>query len=124
PTRWTFVVKEHRRETSRLRFHRETKIQRHAKVRGWASPYDGNLVYWARRLKAHPLTGNDLGRLLVKQGGKCLYCRLTFQDGDLLEIAHILPPRLGGTHALSNKQVLHRHCHDQKTARDCRTGCS
>lgn len=31
---------------------------------------------------------------------------------------HILPRRLGGNEHLTNKQVLHRHCHDQKTAAD------
>jgi len=39
---------------------------------------------------------------------------LFFKTGDLLEIDHILPKRLGGTDTYSNLQVLHRHCHDQK----------
>jgi len=122
--RWAFVVKEGGRVTYRLRFHRETSIRRHAKVAGQATPYDGNLIYWARRLKDHPLTGNDLGRLLAKQKGRCLYCGLTFHDEDLIEIDHIVPTSQGGTHMLTNRQALHRHCHDQKTAGDRRGGYS
>ena len=40
---------------AKLRLHRDTAIQRHEKVRGTASPYDGNLLYWSQRLKTHPL---------------------------------------------------------------------
>jgi RNA-directed DNA polymerase len=42
-------------EDSPLVHHADTPIRRHVKVRGSASPYDGNLVYWAQRLRNHPL---------------------------------------------------------------------
>jgi RNA-directed DNA polymerase len=35
-----------------------------------------------------------------------------------LEIDHIIPKSLGGKNNDRNLQVLHRHCHDQKTAKD------
>jgi RNA-directed DNA polymerase len=35
-----------------------------------------------------------------------------------MEIDHIIPRELGGTEAGYNLQLLHRHCHDMKTARD------
>jgi RNA-directed DNA polymerase len=98
--------------------HDTTRIQYHVKVRGSASPYDGNLVYWSQRLQQHPLVRGKLGNLLKFQHGKCLYCGLHLTDDDLLEIDHIVPRILGGTDAIGNLQVLHRHCHDQKTARD------
>jgi RNA-directed DNA polymerase len=41
-----------------------------------------------------------------------------FKDGDLLEVDHIIPKSKGGNNSLKNKQLLHRHCHDTKTARD------
>jgi RNA-directed DNA polymerase len=117
---WEFVVKDGGEITHRLTTHGATHIRRHVKVKGTASPFDGNLLYWARRLKDHPLTGTTLGRLLARQTGKCGHCDLTFQDGDLLEIDHVEPTSTGGTDVLSNLQVLHRHCHDQKSAADRR----
>ncbi len=39
-----------------------------------------------------------------------------FQDGDIIEIDHILPTSVGGGEELSNKCALHRHCHDQRHA--------
>ncbi len=38
----------------RLAQHADTPIRRHVKVRGAASPFDGNLVYWSSRLRWHP----------------------------------------------------------------------
>jgi RNA-directed DNA polymerase len=110
---WTFQAQN----GSRLRRHAATPIKRHVKVKQTASPYDGNLVYWAQRLKDHPLTGTRTGILLKHQKGQCAYCGLYFKPGDLLEIDHVIPRRLGGDDRLMNLQVLHRHCHDQKTAK-------
>jgi len=56
---------------AKLRLHRDTAIQRHEKVRGTASPYDGNLLYWSQRLKTHPLMHARKAKLLLKQKGKC-----------------------------------------------------
>lgn len=117
--KWDFVIKKDGKPVYRLWEHGDIHIQRHIKVRGNATPYDGNLRYWAQRLKDHPLTRGPLGRLLTKQQGRCAYCGLTFKDGDLLEIDHIHPTSLGGSKRdPQNQQVLHRHCHDQKTATD------
>ena len=86
------------------------------KVKGTASPYDGNLSYWAQRLKEHPMCGTRTGLLLKDQQGRCPSCGLHFKPGDLMEIDHKLPLHLGGEDRLSNLQLLHRHCHDRKTA--------
>jgi RNA-directed DNA polymerase len=105
-----------------LRMHRWTPIQRYVKVQGMASPYDGNLLYWAKRLKNHPMLNGELGKLLAKQQGKCRWCELLFQDGDLIEIDHLTPKSEGGGEELSNKFALHRHCHDQRHEKYARTG--
>jgi RNA-directed DNA polymerase len=112
---WTFATP---REPTRqvLRWHAATPIQRHIKVKGQASPFDGNLPYWAKRLKDHPLTKTTLGKLLQKQQGKCRWCELLFWDQDQIEIDHIIPKSEGGGEELSNKCALHRHCHDQRHA--------
>ena len=54
-------------------------------------------------------------RLLQKQRGKCRWCELNFQDGDILEVDHIDRDR--DHNHLSNKMLLHRHCHDERHAK-------
>ena len=105
-----------------LRNHSDTAIRRHVKVKGNASPYDGNFLYWSQRLRQHPMLYGKLARLLQKQQGKCRWCELTFRFGDRVEIDHITPKNQGGGDELSNLMALHRHCHDQRHARDAETG--
>jgi RNA-directed DNA polymerase len=113
---WTYATPEGT-EQQTLRWHAATTIQRHVKVKGKASPFDGNLLYWAKRVKDHPLTKTTLGKLLQKQQGKCRWCELLFRDDDRIEIDHITPKSEGGGEELSNKFALHRHCHDQRHAK-------
>jgi RNA-directed DNA polymerase len=101
-----------------VRYHADTHSQDYVKVKGTASPYDGNLLYWAKRLKQHPLVTNEKAKLLKIQQYQCPRCGLYFKDGDLLEVDHSIPTALGGKDDLSNKWVYHRHCHDEKTAED------
>jgi RNA-directed DNA polymerase len=107
--KWAFMTPE--KETIKL--HSMTKIIRpYVKVQATASPYDGNLLYWAQRLKSHPMTRGKLTKLLQKQQGKCRWCELTFREDDLIEIDHI-----DGNHendSLSNQIAIHRHCHDER----------
>ncbi|MEC4819183.1 MAG: HNH endonuclease signature motif containing protein [Scytonema sp. PMC 1069.18] len=55
---------------------------------------------------------------MKKQKGICAHCGLYFKDGDLLEIDHVKPRSKGGKDTKDNFQLLHRHCHDTKTAND------
>ncbi len=98
-----------------LRMHSKTHIQRYTKVKGMASPYDGNTLYWSQRLKTHPLMHETKAILLQKQQGKCRWCELHFKDGDILEIDHLDHNR--NNNDLSNKMLLHRHCHDERHAK-------
>lgn len=110
---WCFAAPE----GPRLINHASTRIQRHIKVKGTASPYDGNLMYWAGRLTHHPLTHTMLGKVLAAQRGRCRFCGLYLRDGDRIELDHIIPRSLGGSDVLwTNRQALHRHCHDQRHA--------
>ncbi len=99
-------------EGAELRMHGKTAIQRHTKVKGRASPYDGNILYWSQRLKKHPMMHEIKMRLLQKQQGKCRWCELHFKDEDILEVDHI--DRNRNNNDLSNKMLLHRHCHDER----------
>lgn len=101
-----------------LRYHTETHSQDYVKVKGQASPYDGNEIYWAQRLKHHPLMKSEKAKLLALQKGPCPRCGLYFRDGDILETDHSIPTALGGKDNMGNKWVYHRHCHDEKTAED------
>ena len=97
-----------------LHKHSDTPIVRHLKVTG--SPFNGDWVYWTTRMGRHPEVPTRIAILLKRQKGKCLYCNLYFKSSDLMEQDHITPTRLGGPNTVENRQLLHRHCHDQKTA--------
>lgn len=111
---WVFGDKEYS-----LLKHSKTAIQRHIKVKGNKSPYDGDTKYWASRMGKHPELKAQVAKLFKKQKGKCNLCQLTFQEGDLIETDHITPKAIGGNQK-DNLQLLHRHCHDIKTRQDLR----
>jgi RNA-directed DNA polymerase len=113
--KWTF---RDRRSRATLIRHTSVHIRRHIKVKGDASPFDGNLLYWARRLREHPELPRRISALLKRQNGRCAHCGLHFRDGDLMEVDHITPKHLGGIDAYLNWQLLHGHCHDEKSAED------
>jgi RNA-directed DNA polymerase len=107
----------------RLGFHSETPSQRHVKVQGRRSPYDGDEVYWGRRRAHHPGVSKRVARLLQRQDGRCTACGYAFKAGDVLEVDHLIPRTQGGRDDSTNWQLLHRYCHMEKTARE-RRGCA
>jgi RNA-directed DNA polymerase len=112
---WLFRTPD---KESQLYLHHETPIRRHVKIEGTSSPYDGRMVYWSTKLGRHPEIPPRVAKLFKKQKGRCTECELFFREEDLLEMDHIIPKQYGGSDALYNRQLLHRHCHDVKTARD------
>lgn len=66
----------------------------------------------------HPEVTKRVATLLKKQKGKCTHCEMYFREEDVLEVDHITPKRLGGKDVYNNLQILHRHCHDEKTTVD------
>lgn len=90
--------------------HQEHKIQRHIKVQGTRSPYDGNWTYWTTRMSKTPGVSPRVARLMKRQAGECAYCELCFRPEDKIEVHH-----WNGNHkdnAVFNVALLHRHCHD------------
>jgi RNA-directed DNA polymerase len=69
-TSWAF------RDRTGLALNRHTSVPivRHTKVRGNASPYDGNWRYWASRRGQYPGVPRRLAALLKKQQGRCGAC--------------------------------------------------
>ena len=114
---WVFATREGN-NPPRLIKHSSTEIKRYVKVKGNASPYDGNGVYWSSRMGVHPEIPVRVAKLLKRQKGKCVHCETYFKDGDLTEVDHIIPKSKGGKDGYENWQLLHRHCHDKKTASD------
>ena len=104
----------------RLLFHDtfESSSTEYVKIKGDKSPYDGDLIYWSTRMGRSAEMPQNKAFLLKKQKGKCNWCGLSFRNEDVLEIDHKIAKALGGTNDNSNKQLLHGHCHDEKTALD------
>jgi RNA-directed DNA polymerase len=102
-----------------LTAHADTVIRRYAKVEATRSPFDGDLPYWASRLGRHPELPRSKALLLKRQRGRCNWCGLLFRSlEDVIEVDHIQPRARSGADTLANRQLLHGHCHDAKTARD------
>ena len=116
--KWSFAT----RHGLRLWRYNKTPIRRHVKVKGTRSPYDGDWVYWVTRMGRHPMMAGRKAILLRNQKGKCPWCGLFFKQEDDVEIDHIIPRVQGGKDVYANLQLLHGHCHKQKSAHD--KGCA
>ncbi len=103
---------------TKLAQHAATKIELFVKVKGIASPFDGNWIYWSERRGEYPGTPTRVATLLEMQQGICNHCWLSFTSEDLIEVDHIIPKVLGGKDVYSNLQLLHKHCHDTKSSID------
>jgi RNA-directed DNA polymerase len=118
---WAFSTRDDASALKLMR-HDETEIRRYVKVKSDASPYNGDWVYWSTRMGTHPEVSTRVASLLKRQKGKCSQCNNYFKDGDSIEVDHIIPKSKGGKDKYENWQLLHRHCHDTKTASDGSSG--
>ena len=112
--RWAFAAAS----GAALTRHAQVHARKHVKVRGTKSPYDGDWSYWGIRVRTYPELPWRVMTLLKMQTGRCAWCHLRFMPEDRWEIDHIIPTSLGGLDRYENLQLLHAHCHDQKTASD------
>ncbi len=117
---WVFATRQEDVKPLRLLTHTEfgSSGSDYVKVKGEDSPFNGNLVYWSTRMGKHPEMPTRKASLLKRQKGVCPWCCLHFREGDILEVDHILATALGGKDEYKNLQLLHGHCHDEKTALD------
>jgi RNA-directed DNA polymerase len=114
--RWTFAILKGPSLLKHFKF--ATAGARIVKVRSSESPYSGNESYWTKRLLVKPAMNTRVKILFSKQKGFCTWCKRRFRWDDLLEVDHIIALRNGGSSDFVNLQLLHRHCHDSKTALD------
>jgi RNA-directed DNA polymerase len=88
------------------------------KVKGNASVYDGNEVYWTLRNPRYSILSTRVKNLLIRQKGKCPYCKSAFTTDEQMEVDHIIPISQGGKDTYNNLQLLHRQCHVEKTRKE------
>ena len=117
---WTFATRSGEANPLWLLRHSEFRCSStdYVKVKGDKSPFDGDSVYWSSRLGTHPEMPSRKAKLLKQQKGKCPRCELHFLEWDVMEVDHKIPRAIGGKDEWKNLQLLHRHCHDEKTAQD------
>ncbi|WP_342597263.1 group II intron reverse transcriptase/maturase [Cyanobacterium aponinum UTEX 3222] len=121
---WVFAMIKEEGMGMELALHADTKIKYHTKVEKGRSIFDGDFIYWSTRMGKHPEIPTSKAKLLKLQKGKCKYCGLNFKDGDMLEIDHIIPKSKGGKDIYKNLQLLHKHCHNDKTSKDGSLNCT
>jgi RNA-directed DNA polymerase len=115
---WVFGIKRDGEVKIQLQSHSKIPIKRHAKVNGRASPFDGNLIYWATRTGKSALLPPIKARLIKEQKGRCGICGEYFLPDDIIERDHIVPKALGGKNRRDNVHAVHRYCHLTKTGAD------
>lgn len=89
--------------------------KQHVKIKGNASPYDGNHLYWSMRTEKYSGYTHRISKLIKMQCGQCAICKEYFTPVDIIETDHIVPRSKRGSDKYSNLQVLHKHCHVKKS---------
>ena len=120
---WTFCceVKDRKGRNKPLCLHNihRTPIIRHIKVKGTASPFDGELTeYWEKRLTKLGRTkwakGSKYEQVAKQQDWKCPNCKQSLFNGVDIETHHIIPVKEGGSDDTENLIHLHSACHKQE----------
>jgi RNA-directed DNA polymerase len=112
--KWCFATKKDGHIDQILYKYSDTKIKRHVKVKAGKSFYDGDEIYWAKRLsKGYGDITPSKAKMLKSQDGKCAYCGAVFKNGDLMEAHHEIHKANGGMDNYGNLKLMHKHCHDQ-----------
>jgi len=89
-------------------------LVKYVKVKRVTSVYNGDLEYWSRRAITPSMKTQTKGTLLKRQNYKCLACGSIFLPTDIIETDHIKPIARGGSHKITNLQLLHAVCYDKK----------
>jgi RNA-directed DNA polymerase len=102
PRNWVFGIKRDSNVKLQLQMHSKIPIKRFAQVKGTASPFDGNLIYWAKRRKKSPMIPDIKAKLIKEQNGRCGICKKVFLTEDIIERDHFVPKALEGNNIRRN----------------------
>ena len=94
--------------------HDRTNITRHIKIQGSRSIFDGDWIYWSKRMGRYPGTPDAVAKLVKDQKGKCSRCKKSFVESDTLRLG-----RLRVTSSLKGKKqqktfLFHANCNVRK----------
>jgi len=94
--------------------------KRHLKIKGTASPFDKDTVYWSKRESTVSQIKPSLKKLLGRQKYTCGICHKKFlsNTNEAMEVDHIIPISQGGSDKYENLQVVHQACHLMKTRKE------
>lgn len=112
------TLKVFKRETKMNRYQAEALIKRafpavgyaenrFVNVKGDASPFNGDIIYWSKR--ESKLYDGATAKALIKQNHSCGSCGLKFVDGERIHLHHI-----NGEHNdwnPNNLLAIHQSCH-------------
>jgi RNA-directed DNA polymerase len=109
---WVFGDKRTRRYLMKFSWF---NIERHALVKGGASPDDPSLQsYWEQRAKNKIKTLSPREQKLAQnQKGICPMCGETLYNEEELHVHHKKPRSQGGTEEFRNLALIHLYCHQQ-----------
>jgi RNA-directed DNA polymerase len=92
----------------------DTIIVRHQKVDGKYNPFDPAWFAYAERLltarMSQDIWDTQRLKLWLQQGGKCVLCEQFIDSTRAMDDHHIVYREYGGSHALSNRVLLHPVC--------------
>lgn len=94
------------------------KSKKWTKIKHDKSPFDGDNVYWAKRTLKKGSWPIRQRKLITRQNGYCRWCKTLFTEDSFVEVDHIIPRSLGGKDEYKNLQLLHKHCHIEKSRTD------
>jgi RNA-directed DNA polymerase len=119
---WVFGVSMKRDDGSKWLFElcrlSDTPIKRHTKIKGDFHPFDPEWEQYGEQLRQDRMWNSMRYRkqwasLYMSQGGLCAHCDCALTDETGWLEHHLEYWMYGGTDALSNRVLLHPHCHQQ-----------
>merc|ERR1712161_91231 len=87
---WTFGYLDKKGKSFILDRHDKTKVRKFVKIKPGSSIYDGQLVYFAKRMSLENPRIKFLRNLFKKQKYLCSYCKLHLLPDEIVELHHHL----------------------------------
>ena len=92
-----------------LNRHDQTRVRKYIKIKADASIYNGDLVYFSKRLSLTNPRIESLRNLIRKQRYSCANCNLKMVPGEVIELHHVKDEQNRRT---GDIRFVHGHCQD------------